>query len=128
MSRFRVLLVDDEKLVLSSLRRLLGRAEFDVLTATSGPEALALLEKEAVDLILSDYMMPGMNGVQFLEKVAPRWPAVRRCMLTAQADPETLENALATGLLQHAWTKPWNNQQLIQDLKTALGMQSTAST
>ena len=70
-------------------------------------------------LIVIDYLMPGMNGVEFLEQVAPRWPDVRRCMLTAQADKETLERALATGLLHHAWNKPWDNQKLVRDITAA---------
>jgi len=120
MSDIRVLLVDDEALVLSSLRRLLRRADFDVATATSGPEALDALEKAEFDVIVSDYKMPGMTGIEFLRAVAPRWPSVRRCMLTAQADKGLLEEALQDGLLARAWTKPWNNQELVGELQTLM--------
>lgn len=113
----RVLLVDDERLVLSALRRTLMRADMDVLTAGDGAEGLAVLEKETVDLVVSDYKMPGMNGIEFLTQVSARWPAVRRCMLTAQADPETTEDALATGILHKAMRKPWDNFELIEALK-----------
>jgi len=118
MSDIRILLVDDEALVLSSLRRLLRRANFEVATATSGPEALAALESSEFDVIVSDYKMPGMTGIEFLRAVAPRWPAVRRCMLTAQADKDLLDQALADGLLARAWTKPWDNQALVGALQT----------
>jgi len=113
----RVLLVDDERLVLSALRRLLARAGFDVKTAMSGPEAVALLEKEPVDLIVSDYQMPGMTGIEFLREVAPRWPDILRCMLTAQADKELLDAALRDGLLHRAFRKPWDNRRLVADLQ-----------
>lgn len=122
MMRIRILIVDDEKLVLSSLRRLLARGEFQVSTACSGAEALALLETTPVDIVLSDYQMPGMNGVEFLERVAPRWPAIRRCMLTAQADEATLSRALESGVLHHAWTKPWDNRKLLEDLRRAVNI------
>lgn len=119
MSReIRVLLVDDEQLVLSSLRRLLARAGFDVRTASSGAEALATLETTEVDLIVSDYKMPGMNGIEFLGQVAPRWPSILRCMLTAQADKELLQESLANGLLHRSFTKPWDNRALVSDLQS----------
>ncbi len=113
----RVLVVDDERLVLSALRRTLMRADMEVFTASSGAEGLAVLDQETVDLVVSDYKMPGMNGIEFLKQVSARWPAVRRCMLTAQADPETTEDALATGVLHKALRKPWDNCELIESLK-----------
>lgn len=113
----RVLLVDDERLVLSSLRRLLARAGFEVQTCGSGAEALALLEKEPIDLIVSDYKMPGMNGIEFLARVAPRWPGTLRCMLTAQADREVLEESIRNGVLHRTFRKPWDNRELVADLQ-----------
>ena len=113
----RGLVVDDERLVLSALRRTLMRADMEVFTASSGAEGLAVLDQETVDLVVSDYKMPGMNGIEFLKQVSAGWPAVRRCMLTAQADPETTDDALATGVLHKALRKPWDNFELIESLK-----------
>ena len=93
--------MDDEPLVLSSLRRLLMRERFEVSTCTSGDEALTILEKEQFDLIVSDYKMPGMNGIEFLRAVRPRWPDIPRCMLTAQADQEAMRQILGN-LLDNA--------------------------
>lgn len=113
----RILLVDDVRLVLTSLRRVLERAGFHVFACESATEALALLEREPVDVVVSDFMMPGMNGIEMLQEVAPRWPRVRRCLLTAQAEKELLEASLADGLLHAAFTKPWDNRSLVEELK-----------
>jgi CheY-like chemotaxis protein len=113
----RILIVDDVRLVLTSLRRLLERAGFEVEAAESGAEALATLERASVDVVVSDFMMPGMNGIELLREVAGRWPRVRRAMLTAQAEKELLDRALADGLLHAAFQKPWNNQELVDALK-----------
>jgi len=113
----RILLVDDVRLVLTSLRRVLERAGFRALACESAGDALALLERERVDVVLSDFMMPGMNGIELLREVAARWPRARRCLLTAQAEKEVLEMALADGLLHAAFTKPWDNRSLVEELK-----------
>ncbi|HEX5136556.1 MAG TPA: response regulator [Planctomycetota bacterium] len=115
--RIRVLIVDDVRLVLTSLRRMLERVGFHVEAAESGAAALALLEGTEVDVILSDFMMPGMNGIELLGEVAAKWPRVRRAMLTAQADKELLDRALADGLLHAAFQKPWDNLELAEALR-----------
>jgi CheY-like chemotaxis protein len=116
-AKIRVLVVDDVRLVLTSLRRLLDRAGFEVEAAESGAAALALLERVSVDVVVSDFMMPGMNGIELLREVAAKWPRARRAMLTAQADKELLDRSLAEGLLHAAFPKPWNNQELVDALK-----------
>ncbi|MFQ5843612.1 MAG: response regulator [Planctomycetota bacterium] len=121
MSRVpRVLLVDDETLVLSSLQRILRLEPYDIATAGGGAEALEYLEREGADLVLSDYKMPGMNGVEFLRRVAERHPGVVRMMLTAHADPVELEAALASGLVQRAFRKPWDNRALREAITAGL--------
>ena len=119
-SPMRILLVDDEQLVLSSLRRLLVREGLSVQTCSSGQEALALLETETVDLILSDHRMPGMSGLEFLDQVASRWPNIKRCMLTAQADKDLLDKAFASGLLHDVFAKPWRNEMMINRIQALL--------
>lgn len=116
-ARIRVLVVDDVRLVLTSLRRMLERAGFEVEVADSGPAALALLERAPVDVVVSDFMMPGMNGIDLLREVAAKWPRVRRAMLTAQAEKDLLDRSLADGLLEAAFQKPWNNQELVDALR-----------
>lgn len=109
--------MDDVPIVRTSLRRVLERAGFRVEAADSGPAALSLLGREEVDVVVSDFMMPGMNGIDLLREVAGRWPRVRRAMLTAQADQHLLEAALKDGLLHAAFQKPWNNKTLAESLR-----------
>ena len=111
-AKVRVLIVDDVRLVLTSLKRMLERAGFHVEAADSGAAALALLERTEVDVVLSDFMMPAMNGIELLREVSARWPRVRRAILTAQAEKDLLDRALADGLLEAAFQKPWDNQEL----------------
>jgi CheY-like chemotaxis protein len=113
----RVLLVDDVRLVLTSLRRVLERAGFVVAACESGAAALALLEREGADVVVADFMMPGMNGIDLLREVAARWPRIRRTMLTAQADKDLLDRSLADGLLHRAFAKPWDNKELVDALR-----------
>ncbi len=114
----RILLVDDEALVLSSLRRLLARRGFDVVTAPSGAAALEKLASAEFDIVLTDYKMPGMTGAELLEQVTLRWPNLHRCMLTAQADPDVVAKAIANGVIHRAFRKPWDNAALVEALKT----------
>src|ERR1700741_3164612 len=81
-----VLFVDDEPSILSALRRLFRPQGYRVLLAESGAAGLELLEKEKVDLVVSDMRMPEMDGAALLEKVRERWPTVGRILLTGYAD------------------------------------------
>lgn len=77
-----LLLVDDEPNILSSLRRVLRNEPYQVLTASGGEEALALLERQPIDLVLSDARMPNMDGATLLSHVQKRWPTCLRILLT----------------------------------------------
>jgi len=86
-SEATILVVDDEESLLEALRETLETHGFEVLTATDGAKALALLRSEPVDLILADVAMPNMNGYQFYERVRenPRWTSIPFIFLTARA-------------------------------------------
>src|SRR5690606_42013091 len=81
-----LLLVDDEENVINSLRRVLRSQPYRVLSANSGAAALAILEAEEVDVIISDRRMPGMDGPAQLAQRDDRWPAVMGAHLTGYAD------------------------------------------
>lgn len=89
-ARLRILFVDDETSILDGLRRLLRplRDEWEVFTANGGQEALALLEREPLDVIVTDMRMPEIDGVQLLEAVRKQHPHMVRIVLSGQSDQE----------------------------------------
>ncbi len=90
--RQRILFVDDEPSILMGLKRLLRshRHEWDMQFADSGEQALALLANDPFDIIVSDLRMPGMTGVQLLEKVKERYPGVSRMILSGHGDTDMI--------------------------------------
>jgi response regulator RpfG family c-di-GMP phosphodiesterase len=110
-----VLVVDDEAPIGRALRKLLERAlpGVEVLSATSGPEALALLDRRSVDLILSDYRMPGMNGVEFLVASHKPCPHVPRVLLTAFPDLNVVLQSLNEARIDKFLMKPWESEELV---------------
>lgn len=88
----RILFVDDDPNVLAGFRRMLHsmRSEWAISFASNGPEALALLEREPHDVVVSDMRMPGMDGAEFLEKVRERSPETIRIILSGNSDRETI--------------------------------------
>jgi response regulator RpfG family c-di-GMP phosphodiesterase len=116
----RILCVDDEPSILSALKRLFRPDGYTIFTATSGAEGLALLEKEPVDLIISDMRMPEMNGAQFLEKVFERWPDTKRLLLTGYADASSTIAAINQGKIFRYISKPWNDDELIITVRQSL--------
>ena len=81
-NRKTILFVDDERSVLSSLRRLLRREDWNLLFADSGPKGLEMMEAHRVDLVVSDVRMPGMDGITFLKAVKERYPHTVRLILS----------------------------------------------
>jgi len=116
----RLLLVDDEPGILSSLRRLLRPEGYTIHVAESGQAGLELLEREPVDLVISDMRMPEMDGARFLEQVRGRWPNVIRILLTGYADIESTINAINKGEIYRYISKPWNDNDLILLVRDAL--------
>lgn len=116
MKRPILLAVDDDPSVLEAvvqdLRRAYG-ATYRVLRAGSGPAALDTLmqlrgREEPVALLLSDQRMPGMSGVEFLERVQEIYPEARRVLLTAYADTEAAIRAINSARIHYYLTKPWD--------------------
>lgn len=115
-----VLCVDDEKSILSSLRRVFLDEPWDLRFAESGPEGLALIEEHGADVVLSDYRMPGMNGVEFLKKVKEIHPDCVRVVLSGYADVGTILSALNEGEIYRFVNKPWNDTELLESVHKAL--------
>ena len=115
-----ILCVDDEKPILSSLRRLFRRAGYNVLLANSGREALEVLAKESVDLLISDMRMPEMTGAELLAQVAQQWPDTVRILLTGYADIESSIAAINEGKIYRYVSKPWDDNDMSLLVQSAL--------
>lgn len=116
---YKILLVDDEPANLRILERLF-RAEYNVVTAKSGGEALELLGQHDIALIVSDQRMPVMTGIDFLKKAAEMRPHTVRIILTGYTDVNALVEAINSGVVYKYATKPWVNEDLRQTVKRAL--------
>jgi response regulator RpfG family c-di-GMP phosphodiesterase len=115
-----LLCVDDEPNILAALRRLFRSSGYRVLTAGSGAEGLAVLEREVVDLVISDMRMPEMDGARFLAQVRQRWPDSTRLLLTGYADIQSILDAINDGEIYRYITKPWDDTDIQLIVRHAL--------
>jgi CheY-like chemotaxis protein len=119
-NRARILCVDDEPNVLEGLSLHLRR-RFDVATAASGSEALALLERDGpTDVIISDMRMPGMDGAAFLSKARQLYPDSVRMLLTGQADLASAISAVNNGQIFRFLTKPCAPAEMLAAIMSAV--------
>ncbi len=108
---YKLLIVDDEPANLRLLERLFSR-EFHCLKASSGAEAIRLLEQHDVAILITDQRMPIMTGIDLLKQTASLRPHMVRILLTGYTDVEALVEAINSGLVYMYITKPWNNEDL----------------
>ncbi len=108
-----VVVIDDEEMVIQSIKNFLTlETDYEVLTFTSPVEALDVLRDRQVDLIISDYLMPELNGIEFFLKIKEIQPHATRVLLTGYADKENAIKAINdVGLYQYI-EKPWENDDL----------------
>ena len=111
-----VLFVDDEANILKALRRLLRNEPMNVLTASHPSEAIDLLAREDVQVLVTDQRMPDMSGVDMLSTIRERNPDIVRMMLTGYTEMKVAVEAINRGEIFRLVTKPWNDDEL----KTAL--------
>ena|ERR671932_861568 len=128
MTKPVILCVDDEKVVLHSLRTQLKEAFGDAYVyelAEDADEALEVineLNEEGISIILivSDWLMPGMKGDEFLIQVHQQFPHVIKVMLTGQADEVAIERVKQQANLHCCLFKPWSEEELVEALKSGL--------
>jgi len=119
----KVLLVDDEEAILNSLRRVLRNEPYELLFARSGEAALSSLQEHAIDLVVSDARMPGMDGATLLSEINKRNPDCMTILLTGYADLPTIVKAINEGKIYRYISKPWDDDELLITLRQALAMQ-----
>ena len=125
-ARRTLLLVDDEQNIVSSLKRLLRRDEYQILTAHSGEGGLDMLARHAVDVIVSDQRMPGMLGADFLRKAKDLYPDTIRIMLSGYTELQSVTDAVNEGAIYKFLTKPWDDDQLRGHIAEAFRLKEIA--
>lgn len=117
---YQLLLVDDEPSILAALRRVFQRENYQLHFARNGVEAIKILASQDIHLVISDFMMPEMNGSELLAQVRERWPATIRIMLTGHANTDAVMGSIRDGAVYRFILKPWNDDDLRLTIALAL--------
>ncbi|NTV69018.1 MAG: Flp pilus assembly complex ATPase component TadA [Azonexaceae bacterium] len=118
--RYRLLFVDDEPGIVKALSRVFHQENYEVITAWSAKEGLEKFATGPIHLVISDFMMPGMNGAQFLQEVKKQSPDTIRIMLTGHANTDAVMGAINEGAVYKFILKPWNDDDLRVTVALAL--------
>ena len=116
----RILIIDDEPCVLSSLQRVLATEGYDVRTASDVEAALHAINEGPCDLVLCDYRMPGMNGVALLSLIKEKQPDAIRMILSGHADLGGAIRGINDAEIYRFLTKPWDSDDLKVTVRQAL--------
>lgn len=119
MNGTRVLVVDDNRDMANGIAMLLDEVALEVQVAHSGRGALALMEKQEFELVLSDIRMPAMSGLDLLDTIRSRWPLTKVVLLTAYGTVDSAVEAMRTGACDYL-TKPFDNSELLLVVERAI--------
>ena len=122
-----ILLVDDEVNILVSLKRTLRSTGHTILTANSAADAIGKLSEHNIDLIVSDYLMPHMTGIELLSHVEKLQPDAIRVILSGHADFDIVTQAIRSGSVHKYLAKPWTNSVLVEQVNRLLNKDETQS-
>jgi DNA-binding response OmpR family regulator len=114
-----ILVVDDEASICQNVEKILSKNNYKVTSATSAKEALDILAEKKFELVISDIVMPQMNGLQFLKSLKSSWPATKAVMMTAYASTDTAVKAIRLGALDYL-PKPFTPDELRSLVEQAL--------
>ncbi|MBP5074362.1 response regulator [Pseudomonas chlororaphis] len=118
-----VLLVDEQPGVLERLRHLLRHEPYALHLATSGAEALQIMAREPIDLLLSSARLPQMDGVTLLARVHQDYPHTTRILLTGESDLALIVKAINEGQVYRYLSKPWSDEEMLLTLRQSLAHQ-----
>ena len=116
----RILIVDDEEIVLVALRETLTRSGYQVATAPNAVQALTLLQQEQFSVIITDQQMPMLTGLEFLAQVKDIQPNATRILITAVLSLSTVIDAINKGEIYRFIVKPWLREELLVTIKNAV--------
>ncbi len=121
--QIRILCVDDEPNVLRAVQRIFLDDDYEILTAPSAAEGLKVMESGGpIQIVISDYRMPEMNGVDLLSEVCRRWPDTVRIVLSGYADTAAIVAAINEGQIYKFIAKPWNDDELRMSIGNAVDL------
>jgi len=120
-----ILFVDDEAVILKALQAVFSREGFQTLTALSGEDAIKILSREDVDVVVSDERMPGISGIELLSMVKEKYPDKIRIVLTAYAELNTILSAINQVEAHRLIIKPYKNEDFVQTVRTLLERKKT---
>jgi len=123
----KVLFVDDDPRVTAGLKRALRKEPYEMLSACSADEALDVLARESIDVVVADESMPGMSGSTLLALVQGKYPKVIRMMLTGRATLDTALAAINMGHVCHFFTKPCDEVEIADTIRKALRKKQAAA-
>lgn len=115
---YNLLIIDDEVEITKALARQFRR-NYNVFSTTSAEEGFGIMEREKIQVVLSDQRMPGMTGVDFFSKIKSKYPDALKLLLTGYSDIEAVINAINEGQVFRYVTKPWNPTELDSIIKEA---------
>jgi two-component system probable response regulator PhcQ len=118
--KHKVLIVDDEQSTRKLMKEALGMEPYELLVADSAEKALEIFKSQPVDVVISDEMMPGMLGSEFLVLVRQKYPDTIRMILTGHASIESAIRAINEGQIYHFFTKPCRIYDLAITIRKAL--------
>jgi DNA-binding NtrC family response regulator len=115
-----ILFVDDEQSLLDAIKRTLKPEPYALFFAPSGPVALSILEKHTMSVIVSDLRMPIMDGNLFMQKVQKLQPGAIRIILSANAEKDSIVNAVKSGEIWRYIVKPWEDDYFLETIRSAV--------
>jgi DNA-binding NtrC family response regulator len=118
-SNISIMVVDDEADICRNVEKILTKSKYRVTCVTSAREALGKMALEHYDLVISDIVMPGMNGLEFLKSIKAQWPLSKAVMMTAYASTDTAVKAIRLGALDYL-PKPFTPDELRGMVEQAL--------
>lgn len=115
-----ILLVDDDPKVINSLKRILNKREYRLLSATTSKDAIHILQNNKIDLLICDQKMPGILGIEILKYSKTIQPDMIRILITGYSDIDVITQAINEGSIFYYFAKPWNNKEVISVVEKAL--------
>ena len=116
----KIMVVDDEEQICTNVEKILIKNNYEVVRATSAKDALEKMAEESFSLLISDIVMPEMNGLELLKMIKTEWPLTKAIMMTAYASTDTAVKAIRLGALDYI-SKPFTPDELRSTVEQALG-------